>query len=91
MKQCFLSLKDAVDNNGEGEGEVYKFATTGERRQMIKYDGTFQITDKMSTLFATMGSDKQRWMDGYSVLVDCVYMALSKGGKVNKDDVVDVG
>lgn len=55
---------------------------------MIKYDGAFQITDKMSTLFATMGLDKQRWMDGYLVPVDCVYMALSKGGKVNKNVVV---
>jgi len=53
---------------------------------MIKHDVVFQSTDEMYTLFATMGSDKQRWTHSY---VECVYMALRKGGKVNKNVVVE--
>ena len=30
----------------------------------------------MISEFDTMGSDKQRWMDGYSVLIGCMYSAL---------------
>lgn len=27
-----------------------------------------------------MGEEKEKWIKGYSVLVDCMYAALSKGG-----------
>lgn len=86
MKQCLLSMKDAWDNNGGGI--LYGFVTTGESWQMIRYDGiSFKITEKMDVLFGTMGENQQRWIKEYSILVDCMYMALANGG-VKKDVVV---
>ena len=51
-------------------------------RIMVSYDGTyaFKITEKMELLFGTMDGDKRRWMEDYSVLVDCLNVALSNGG-----------
>ncbi|KAI5844493.1 hypothetical protein DFP73DRAFT_549515 [Morchella snyderi] len=84
MKQCLLSMKDARDNNGGGE--VYGFVTTGESWQMLKYDGTsFQLSGKMDVVFPWMDEDKELWMKDYSVLVDCMYAALSSGGIVQND------
>ena len=37
-----------------------------------------------------MNKDKSRWMDDYSVLVDCMYAALNDGGIV-KDLVEEFG
>lgn len=82
LKQCLLSLKDARDQNGGGA--VYGFITTGEFWAMIRYDGTFQMTNKMQVLFLSMKVEKVRWMKEGAVLVDCMYSALSNGGIVVK-------
>jgi hypothetical protein len=79
LKQCMLSMKDMRDNNGGGE--VYGFATTGNSWKMLRNDGTsFQISDKMDVLFGAMGENQEKWVKDYSVLVDCVFVALSNGG-----------
>lgn len=80
MKRCLLAMKDMRDRNGGGK--VYGFVTTGESWRMISCDGRFQMTDKMEVLFDTMEGAKERWMKDYSVLVDCMYVALSNGGTV---------
>ncbi|KAI5839542.1 hypothetical protein DFP73DRAFT_208344 [Morchella snyderi] len=82
MKQCLLALKDAKDNNGGGV--VFGFITTGESWRMISYDGTFQMTNKIHVLFDDMGGEIELWMKDFSVLVDCMYAALSHGGIVQK-------
>ena len=75
MKQCLLAMKDMHDNNRGGG-----FVTTGMSWRMIRYDGrSFQKSEEMIILFDAMGLYPQRWMDGYSVIVDCVYAALSNG------------
>jgi len=49
LKQCLLALKDVKDvSSGEA---VYGFITTGEPWRMLRYDGTFQMTNKMEVLF----------------------------------------
>ncbi|KAF8423837.1 hypothetical protein EV426DRAFT_601366 [Tirmania nivea] len=79
MKQCLLAMKDARDNNGGGV--MYGFVTTGESWRMFRYDGiSFEKTEKMDVLFETMGENEERWMKDYSVLVDCMDIALDKGG-----------
>lgn len=44
---------------------------------MPRYGASFQMTDEMVVLFYTMGEGKVRWMRDYSILVDCMYAALS--------------
>ncbi|KAA8892730.1 hypothetical protein FN846DRAFT_924087 [Sphaerosporella brunnea] len=79
MKQCLLSLKDARDNNGGGA--VYGFVTTGENWRMIRYDGTsFRKTRNIMAVFDGMNEDKELWMKDCSVLVDCLFAAMSNGG-----------
>jgi len=86
MKQCVLSMKDARNKNGGGE--VYGFVTTGESWQMLKYNGaSFQMTRKIDVLFNGMDQEGKLWMKDNSVLVDCMYVALSNG-IVTKDVVV---
>ncbi|KAI5799188.1 hypothetical protein DFH27DRAFT_559923 [Peziza echinospora] len=80
MKQCLLAMKDMRDNNGEGK--VYGFVTTGEFWRMLSYDGAFEMTNNMEVLFDTMDEEKEKWMKDHSVLVDCIYAAMSKGGRV---------
>ncbi|KAA8898902.1 hypothetical protein FN846DRAFT_194803 [Sphaerosporella brunnea] len=83
MKQCLLAMKDMRDNNVEGM--VYGFVTTGESWRMLSYDGTsFALTEKIEVLFEGMHGDKERWMGEYSVIVDCMNVALSNGGLVEK-------
>lgn len=56
---------------------------------MLKYDGTlFQMTEKFDVIFGTMRNNKVRWMRDCSVVVDCVYVALSDGGIVPNDRIV---
>ena len=87
MKQCLLAMKDMHDNNRGGE--VYGFVPTGKSWRMIRYDGgSFHKSEEMIILFDAMGLYPQRWMDGYSVIVDCVYAALSNGDGVKQDVVV---
>lgn len=86
-RQCLLAIKDMGDNNGGGE--VYGFITTGESWRMFKYDGvSFWKTERMDAVFDTMDEDKEKWMKDYSILVDCIYVALSRGGIAKKDVVV---
>jgi len=81
MKQCLLSMKDMRDNNKTGE--VYGFITTGDDWRMVAYDGSkFQVTNKFTVLFDTMHKERSKWMEHYSVLVDCMYVALNNGGVV---------
>jgi len=88
MKQCLLSMKDMGDSN-HGGGIVYGFVTTGESWRMLSYDGaSFQVTEKMDAVFETMGKFKERWFRDYSLVVNCIDMALSNGGIAKKDAVV---
>lgn len=88
MKQCLLAMKDAWDNNGEGV--LYGFVTTGESWRMIRYDGiSFEKSEKMDVFFETMGENQQRWIKDYSVLVDCMNLALGTSGIVKSNLVVD--
>lgn len=83
MKQCLLAMKDAWDNNGAGV--MYGFVTTGESWRMLRYDGeSFEKTERMDVLFETMGENQQRWMKDYSLLVDCMNVALGDGGVVRE-------
>jgi len=83
FRQLLLALKDMWDTNG-GKGIVYGFATTGEDWQMVTYNGGFQLTDKFSVMFPSMGKPerKEKWMKEFSVIVDLIYMALEEGGNV---------
>jgi len=88
MKQCLLSLRDARDNNESGE--VYGFVTTGESWRMLKYDGNkFCVSRKFDLVFEGMGEEREKWMNEYSVLVDCMYFALRNGGVVREDVTVN--
>ena len=79
LKHCLLALKDARDNNREGA--VYGFVTNGETWRMLNYDGTsFQVTRKFDVLFRGMDRDKLMWMMKFSLVVDCLYVALKNGG-----------
>ncbi|KAF8472011.1 hypothetical protein BDZ91DRAFT_717027 [Kalaharituber pfeilii] len=87
LKQCLLALKDMGDNNGDGS-KVYGFVTTGKSWQMIEYDGkSFRMTEEMIVLFPTMDRNSKRWIEHYSVVVDCIYFALSHGGIVANEVV----
>ncbi|PUU82118.1 pyridoxal phosphate-dependent transferase [Tuber borchii] len=78
-KQCFLAMKDMWDSNGGGAA-VYGFVTMGDDWRMVSYDGKFIMTEKIGLLFDTMAEDEPRWMEDYSILVDCFNVALSDGG-----------
>ena len=83
IKQCLLSLKDSKDINGGGV--VYGFVTSGHLWKMIRYDGTsFLTTNLFLALFETMETDKKGWLQDYSVVVDCIFCALSMGGIVEE-------
>ncbi|KAG0133659.1 hypothetical protein HOY82DRAFT_538055 [Tuber indicum] len=75
QKLCFLYMKDMRENNGGGI--VYGFITSGDGWRMVSYDGAFVITEEMRPIFDTMGKDKRRWMKDYSLIVDCLNVALS--------------
>lgn len=52
---------------------------------MVIYDGsTFEVTKDFKVMFPRMEEGKERWMMNYSVLVDCMYVALSSEGIVGK-------
>ncbi|KAF8453100.1 hypothetical protein BGX38DRAFT_1259208 [Terfezia claveryi] len=90
MKQGFLAMKDMRDNNNNGGGEVFGFITTGSNWRMVKYDGaSFEMSEEMTILFKTMGSDRQRRIDSHSIVVECIYFALSHGGMEWKGVVVE--
>ncbi|KAF8458014.1 hypothetical protein BGX38DRAFT_1265312 [Terfezia claveryi] len=69
------------DNNGTGE--VYGFITTGDSWRMFSYNGIdFQMTRKIEAVFEDMDQERELWMKEYSIVVDCMYGALSKGEDV---------
>lgn len=92
-KQCLLAMRDCWDNNdgmkegnNDDAGVLYGFVTTGEDWAMIRYDGsTFEMTNQFTVMFETMGEEKERWLEGYYIVVDCMCCALSDGGMVKKD------
>lgn len=82
MNQCLLALKNMGDCNREGV--VYGFITTGLVWRMLRYDpsrGQFLITDRFKVAFDTMARHKEDWMSSCSVIVNCIYAALSSGIK----------
>ena len=79
LKQCLLSIMDAQHHNGGGK--VFGFITSGGQWRMVEYDGRrFRQSEGVNILFWNMSSEKDRWMESCSVLVDMVYTALSTGG-----------
>ena len=50
---------------------------------MIIYDGKFQLTDKFTVVFPSMGEGEmqKRWMKENSAIVDLMFIALEEGGK----------
>lgn len=80
MKLCLLAMKDMKNNNDGGGGEVYGSVTAGESWRMLRYDGTsFALTRKIEVLFEGMDQEKDKWMSNYSIIVDCMNVALSNG------------
>lgn len=75
LVQCLLSLKDMYDVNGDGR-VVYGFVTTGVDWKLIKYDGSFIISDKMTLLFSRMSERKEEWLEKYSQVVDIIYRTI---------------
>ncbi|CUS15811.1 unnamed protein product [Tuber aestivum] len=68
-------------NNG---GAVYGFITAGDRWKMARYDGVFRMSEGMEILFDSMDEDKGRWMKDYSIVVDCLLVALNSGSVTEK-------
>ncbi|KAF8416250.1 hypothetical protein EV426DRAFT_721862 [Tirmania nivea] len=89
VKQCLLALKDGWENNNLKDSFLYGFVTTGEHREVYRYNGTsFVVTEKFSVLFRGMDKDKKRWVENYTVVVDLLYSVLSDGGIERKDMVL---
>ena len=79
MGQCLLAMKDLGDTNKGGI--IYGFVTTRDVWRMLSYDGAmFQVTDKLFVVFDLMRDDRDEWMRSFSLVVDCIYAALSNGG-----------
>ncbi|KAI5811417.1 hypothetical protein DFH27DRAFT_533361 [Peziza echinospora] len=80
MKHCLMAMRNAHASNGF-TGLVYGFVTSGEHWRMFIYDGTtFAKSGEMKAFFEAMESQKHRWMTCCSLIVDCLYLALRKGG-----------
>jgi len=80
MGQCLLAMKDMGDSNHGGV--LYGFITTGDTWRMLRYDvfdESFLMTNKIEVVFDTMRREQERWIQDFSVIVDCVYSALSDG------------
>jgi hypothetical protein len=73
--QCLLSLKDMYDVNNDNKS-VYGFVTTGIDWKLIKYDGLFTISDKMTLLFSRMSDRKEEWLQRCSQVVDVIYRTV---------------
>ncbi|KAG0137528.1 hypothetical protein HOY82DRAFT_547712 [Tuber indicum] len=87
IRQCLLTMHDMFSLNGEGK--AYGFVTTGELWRMVSYDGiTFQITDTFLAVPGRILEQKSLWIEEYSVVVDCLLIALRSGGIVMKGVVV---
>ena len=79
VKQCMLAMKDL--GGSSDAGEVYRFVTSGETRQMLSYDGTFQMARQMHVFFGSMQQHEGLWANEHLMLVDSIYAVLSNGGK----------
>ena len=79
MSTVTVSMKDVGDKN---DGIVISgFVTTGDFWRMLKYhDGSFQVTDMMQVLFGMMSHEKEKCINQYSTVVDCINVALMNGG-----------
>jgi len=87
ISQCLLAMYDIYHTNAEGK--IYGFVTMGEQWRMVSYDGEkFQMTDTFLVLFGAMRQQKGRWMEDFSVIVECILVALDSGGIVRKNGVV---
>ena len=54
--------------------------TSGDSWGMLRYDGaSFKVTNQVELVLDTIGSGEGGWMKDFSVIVDCVYAALSSG------------
>jgi len=85
MGQCLLAMKGMGDSNHGGI--VYGFVTTGNTWRMLRYDasdGLFLVPNKIEVVFDTMRREREKWIRDFSVIVDCVYAALSDGSTVNR-------
>ena len=82
--QCLLPMLDmAAINSG---GAVYGFVTSGPQWQMIRLDNKhFKQTNTFDAMFHTMGQEKARWLENYSLVIDAVHAALMAGGLVVAD------
>lgn len=48
---------------------------------MLKYDGNkFSVTRKFDLLFEGMIEEMEKWMKDYSIMVECIWFALTSGG-----------
>ncbi|KAF8435196.1 hypothetical protein BGX38DRAFT_1262709 [Terfezia claveryi] len=84
MKQCLLSMFDMRGYNGSGK--VFGFITRGVWWRMMSFDGTlFQVTTKFKVMHEFMRDGYEKWKKEFSVLVDCMVLALSQGGMVNTE------
>ena len=82
--------REENDSNevNNGKGVVYGFVTTGQDWQMLMYDGNdFVMSHQFPTLFDGFQEEKETWMKGYSVLIECIYISLKNGGMRTKDVV----
>lgn len=85
MKQLLLSMKDMRDRNRHGT--IYGFTTTGDKWQMVSYDGAaWTVSEDFKLMFPRMREpeQKERWMQDFSGLIDVMYFALSDGGAVKQ-------
>jgi len=81
LKQHLLAMKDIVENSGGGV--AYDSTTVLDLWRMMAYDNKpWEITEQFPSLFRHLGVQKERWLKDYSVLVDCMYVALISGGIV---------
>ena len=88
VRQCLLALNYMRDANGGGK--VFGFITTGEDWRVVVYDGNrFEMTEKFSILFDTVGKQRERWMRDYSALVDCMNVALRNGGIIEGEHLAE--
>ena len=56
---------------------VYGFTTEGIHWRLIIYDGnTFNMSDEIKIMAPDMGTDKARWMQDYSIIIDVLYYVL---------------
>ncbi|KAF8431872.1 hypothetical protein BGX38DRAFT_1277047 [Terfezia claveryi] len=87
LDQCLLAMKDICDRY-HGGVVAYGFVTTGDSWRMLSYDGaSFMMSEKIVAEFDTMGRNKERGMNHFSVIVDCLYASLNNRVRGSNDVV----